>query len=133
MYILTYKSVQIKYNIYGIKFTGNISMKFRDNTKRNILKASFTDYNRGGFTLAEVLITLGIIGVVAAITLPAVINKIQHKQLETAFKKSYSGISQVVQRITNEEGVIPDVTNFSGGKGTELVEKYFSVAKPCLH
>ena len=43
---------------------------------------------RLGFTLAEVLITLGVIGVVAALTLPSVINKFKVKQLETAFKKS---------------------------------------------
>ena len=35
------------------------------------------------FTLAEVLITLGIIGVVAALTLPSVINNFREKQLET--------------------------------------------------
>ena len=42
------------------------------------------------FTLAEVLITLGIIGVVAALTLPTVINNVHHKELETALKKQYS-------------------------------------------
>lgn len=36
----------------------------------------------GAFTLAEVLITLGIIGVVAAMTLPTLINNAQNKQLE---------------------------------------------------
>ena len=43
-----------------------------------------------GFTLAEVLITLGIIGVVAAITLPTVINKAQNMILKNQFKKAYS-------------------------------------------
>lgn len=38
-------------------------------------------YNQKGFTLAEVLITLGIIGVVAALTLPALIQN--HKKSET--------------------------------------------------
>ena len=52
-----------------------------------------------GFTLAEVLITLGIVGVVAALTLPAVINNIKHKQLETAFKKSYSTLAQAVHSV----------------------------------
>ncbi len=40
------------------------------------------------FTLAEVLITLGIIGVVAALTLPSVINKYHSFVLEQQFKKS---------------------------------------------
>lgn len=55
------------------------------------------------FTLAEVLITLGIIGVVAAMTLPAVINTTQNKELETALKKSYSTLGQAVQRIFLED------------------------------
>ena len=42
------------------------------------------------FTLAEVLITLGIIGIVAALTLPSVVNNFRRKQLEVAFKRSSS-------------------------------------------
>ena len=38
------------------------------------------------FTLAEVLITLGIIGVVASLTLPSVIHQYRKKALETQFK-----------------------------------------------
>ena len=51
---------------------------------------------KSGFTLAEVLITLSIIGVVAAMTLPTLVNKYQSKVLETGFKKSYSNISKAV-------------------------------------
>ena len=43
-----------------------------------------------GFTLAEVLITLGIIGVVAAITIPALINNYRAAKLKSQFLKSYS-------------------------------------------
>lgn len=46
------------------------------------------------FTLAEVLITLGIIGVVAAITIPTLMNTIQDQQFKTAYKKAYSTASQ---------------------------------------
>ena len=53
------------------------------------------NYFKKAFTLAEVLITLGIIGVVAAMTLPSLINNIQSKQLEAGLKKQYSIISQV--------------------------------------
>ena len=64
----------------------------------------------GAFTLAEVLITLGIIGVVAAMTLPTLINNAQNKQLEVAFRKSYSALSQIAQRVALEDygGQIPD-------------------------
>ena len=51
------------------------------------------------FTLAEVLITLGIIGVVAAITMPTVIAKVQDKVLMNQFKKAYSILSNMTQKV----------------------------------
>ena len=48
------------------------------------------------FTLAEVLITLGIIGVVATMTIPIVINKYRSYVLEVQFKKAYSNLSQAI-------------------------------------
>ena len=56
------------------------------------------------FTLAEVLITLGIIGIVAAITLPTIINNYRVKVLENQFKKADSIIQQAVQKTANEYG-----------------------------
>jgi prepilin-type N-terminal cleavage/methylation domain-containing protein len=50
-----------------------------------------------GFTLAEVLITLGIIGVVAALTLPALIASYQKQQTVTQLKKAYSALNQAVK------------------------------------
>lgn len=46
------------------------------------------------FTLAEVLITLGIIGIVAAMTIPTLINKKQKAEIETQLKENYSIIQQ---------------------------------------
>ena len=51
---------------------------------------------RYGFTLAEVLITLGIIGVVAAMTMPTLINSTQGAQYKAAYKKALSALSQAV-------------------------------------
>ena len=45
---------------------------------------------QNGFTLAEILITIGIIGVIAAITLPVLIADKRAKELETALKKNAS-------------------------------------------
>jgi len=56
------------------------------------------------FTLAEVLITLGIIGVVAAMTVPTLMNKTSDAELKSGFKKLYSTISQSILNITNEDG-----------------------------
>lgn len=63
-----------------------------------------TQYNSRAFTLAEAIITLGIVGIVAAMTLPTVIQKIQDKQFKTAFKKQYSVIAQALQLIYAETG-----------------------------
>ncbi len=51
---------------------------------------------RNAFTLAEVLITLGIIGVVAAMTLPTLLNSTQAAQFRSQFKKTMSVASQAV-------------------------------------
>lgn len=58
------------------------------------------------FTLAEVLITLGIIGVVAAITIPTLVNKNNEKIRETQLKKAYSTLSQV-NRLMLAKGTYP--------------------------
>ena len=47
-----------------------------------------------GFTLAEVLITLGIIGVVAAMTIPTLIQNTNSVKFASQFKKSVSTLSQ---------------------------------------
>ena len=57
-----------------------------------------------GFTLAEVLITLGIIGVVAAMTLPSVINKYRRNVVETRLAKFYSIMNQALARSKSEKG-----------------------------
>ena len=51
---------------------------------------------RFGFTLAEVLITLGIIGVVAAMTIPTLISNTNGAQFKTAYKKALSTLNQAV-------------------------------------
>ncbi len=49
------------------------------------------------FSLAEVLIVIGIIGVVAAMTIPTLASKIQKRQLETQIKAAYSVIQQTMR------------------------------------
>lgn len=55
------------------------------------------------FTLAEVLITLGIIGIVAAMTIPALINKKQKAEIETQLKENYSIIQQSLKMAENDD------------------------------
>lgn len=92
---------------------------------------------KGAFTLAEVLITLGIIGVVAALTLPSLIQKYQDQVLENQLKKMYSTISQGVQKAMADDGVsnFGDTEWFQacmspeGGSNAcvQMVKKYFNV------
>ena len=65
------------------------------------------------FTLAEVLITLGIIGVVAAMTMPSLITNYQKKQTVTQLKKAYSELSQALKASEAEYGTM-DSWDFSG-------------------
>src|SRR5574344_529779 len=51
---------------------------------------------KSGFTLAEVLIVLGIIGVVAAMTIPTLMNQTSQAEFRTGFKKMLSTLNQVV-------------------------------------
>ena len=57
-----------------------------------------------GFTLAEVLITLGIIGVVAALTLPTLIQNYQKQATATSVKKAYSELNQILQMAKADYG-----------------------------
>ena len=57
----------------------------------------------GAFTLAEVLITLGIIGVVAALTMPTLIAQHRKKALQTALLKTYSELQQANLRLLADD------------------------------
>ncbi len=56
------------------------------------------------FTLAEVLITIGIIGVVAALTTPVLVANYQKKAMSTKFKKVTNEFSSNVDMFITEEG-----------------------------
>ena len=61
------------------------------------------------FTLAEILITLGIIGIVAALTLPALISNYRKNVAETRLKHFYSTINQAIKSAEADYG---DVTQW---------------------
>ncbi len=56
-----------------------------------------------GFTLSEVLITLGIIGVIAALTIPALMANYRNKLYTAQLKRTYGQIIEAAQTIMNEE------------------------------
>ena len=101
-------------------------------TKRqtNRLRNEFgMTHNKAAFTLAEVLITLGIIGVVAAITIPNLIAAHQKKAAVTGIIAAQSILNQAVKMYaqdTDEEGSNEFDTTLST---KDFAEKYF---KPYL-
>ena len=64
-----------------------------------------------GFTLAEVLITLGVIGVVTALTLPSLVAKYKNMQYVSMLKKNYTEISQVLVQIEAKDGSVAELLN----------------------
>ena len=62
-------------------------------------------FSREGFTLAEVKITLGVIGVVAALTMPSLIAHYRGKVIKTQLKKSLSVVNQAVRAGMAKEGI----------------------------
>lgn len=103
--------------------------------------------SRKAFTLAEVLITLGIIGVVAAMTLPSLIVGYQKRATETKVKTFYSKINQAIQLSiaagNNPTGSVIDGKYYSYNENLEYlkmfiypylkVSEYFSCYEPIFN
>lgn len=86
---------------------------------------------QNAFTLAEVLITLGIIGVVAALTIPPLLNSFQESQNKIAWKKAYSLLSNAYSQILSENnGTFKNVCSDSDCVKT-LFMKYMNYTKDC--
>ncbi len=92
------------------------------------------------FTLAEVLITLGIIGVVAAITIPVLMAKINEQVHKTQLKKVMSTLNQSLKMVYNNTDTIYDCyygENGFTGKATDCaaldteMRKVLKIAQVC--
>ncbi len=68
--------------------------KTEDNITKPKALTKLKPYKKVGFTLAEVLITLTIVGVIAALTIPNLISKIQDHGFKSAFLKTYGVIRE---------------------------------------
>lgn len=78
-----------------------------------------------GFTLAEVLITLVIIGIIAAMTIPSLINRTDEQETIVAVKKSFSGLSQAYKSLVANEG---EITTLPLGSNNAEATEYFGNA-----
>ena len=91
-----------------------------------------------GFTLAEVLITLGIIGIVAALTMPVLISSHQKKVAVAGLKKFYSTLSQakILAELENGEmdmWTLPNAKNLEEGEAffNNYFRKHLNVISQC--
>lgn len=86
------------------------------------------------FTLAEVLITLGIIGVVAAMTLPTLISDYKTKVTVNRLSSTYSILTNAFNLMISENGSITDYgTNYTERvyKMLELLPNYLQIDRVC--
>ena len=83
---------------------------------------------KAAFTLAEVLITLGIIGIVAALTLPAFISNVQGRIRAKRVENINQKLSKVTDKMAVQSGLIgyPDTMAF-----VQEMKKHMSIAKIC--
>ena len=81
-----------------------------------------------GFTLSEILITIGIIGVISAITIPNLITKYQKFQTILMLKKTYADIMRVHKMAVAEYGD-SEYWQYPGGQDEQgakaFIEKYY--------
>lgn len=92
---------------------------------------------KNAFTLAEVLITLGIIGVVAALTIPALLVQNRERENTTKLKKVFSTMTQAYTRAVSEYGT-PDFwdltakdSDVGAANMVKILSPYFNVNKMC--
>ena len=80
-----------------------------------------------GFTLAEVLITLAIIGIVAALTIPSLANGYQKRVLTSQLQKAYAELSQAGAMVMADE-MGEDFKSSKALREEEFVGKYVKSA-----
>lgn len=68
-------------------------------------------FRKNGFTLAEVLVTLLVIGVVAALTVPQLLQKTDDQQLRVKWKKTFSDIQQATNYLSANQWESIDFTS----------------------
>ena len=86
------------------------------------------------FTLAEVLVTLGVIGIVSTLTIPTLVQNYQKKSYVTQLHKVYSEISQACERYKADKNLVSLRESKLVNNQTELknfMNTYFKVVKDC--
>ena len=85
------------------------------------------------FTLAEVLVTLSVIGIVVAMTLPGIVIKNQKKKLHSQLLVGYSLLLQALEKMQAETGLTPIASNFPSRTFKPEYKKYFDNPIDCVY
>lgn len=88
-------------------------------------------FGRLAFTLAEVLITLTIIGVIAALTIPTLVKDYQKAQFRSGLKKAHTTLSNAFQLMSYDNGGEIYGTQFEGRTFKDLIKNYLKIEKYC--
>ena len=86
------------------------------------------------YTLAEVLVTLGIIGIVASLTIPQIVQNYKEKVYKNEYKKAFSDLSQVFTTAINNSELLTRTTDYDKNATTsewEAIKKYIKYTKEC--
>lgn len=99
---------------------------------QNVGGGNLVAHNKG-FTLAEVLVTLGIIGVVSAMTIPTLMQNHQRKTYVTQFHKVYNEIQQASLQYMSDHNALNlrEAGLNSRAKVGEFFNNYFKVVNTC--
>lgn len=69
------------------------------------------------FTLGEILLAIAVIGVVAALTIPSLIENYKSKVYTTQLKKTYSQLTNAIQQIMIDENANDEISEVASGNG----------------
>ena len=103
---------------------------FLKKLRRFRIKSGMTFIKQSAFTLAEILITLGIIGVVAAMTIPTLMTNIKAQKMRTAFLKQYSVIQQVFKQMESDD-ISLDPSTYAASTFYKTFANYLTGATLC--
>ena len=103
----------------------SIDIKKVKNLSLYSLNALVPNKKEPAFTLAEVLITLGIIGIVAAMTIPNLITNYQKKQTALEVKKAYTELNQILKMAIADYGEPSGWDYYKANELSLWVQTYF--------
>lgn len=109
-------------------------------------EVQLTNYSKiVAFTLAEILIVIGILGILAELTIPSLVSSYQKKLYVVRLQKAYSQINQVLQKMAIDNGTPGDISDYFAPQTFsdpeswsyypryvgKIMTQYFKIAKDC--